>query len=133
MSTIPTFIVAPAILAAGLTYRYTGGDDNISGVRTRRYSESAFDSDSSDSSRQRQTQQRRMSVTVGSSRPAGSHFEGDFAPKVPSDMHRADAFVPTTMLGSSSVVASTNASPATVSHRRTLSESATYSPWKQIL
>ncbi|KAJ2377068.1 hypothetical protein IW150_001602, partial [Coemansia sp. RSA 2607] len=130
MATIPTLIVAPAILAAGLTYKYAGGSDDISGVRIRRTSETGF---SGEALRQQPTVQRRASLSAVEGR-AGSRFESDFAPRVPSDMHRADAFVPTTMLTTNNVGSSAaSGGDPTVRSRAGGSGSTAYSPWKQIL
>ncbi|KAJ2841427.1 hypothetical protein J3B02_005894, partial [Coemansia erecta] len=114
MTTIPTLIIAPAILAAGLTYRYTGGKDEGSERARRRSEISLSGSNPSEFDISRKLQ-------------AGSRFKEDFEPGVPISQHRADAFVPTSQLKPQN----TNDSPS-VSHRRATSDS-THSPWKQIL
>ncbi|KAI8318189.1 hypothetical protein GQ54DRAFT_102330 [Martensiomyces pterosporus] len=100
---LPTIVVAPAILAAGaVAYKYaeSSGDDNhqrhgemTSGVDTKSHAEN---------------QHPRY----------GARFEQDFQPEVPSERQRTDAFVPTSMLTNRN---STTSQP--------LSSSPSSSPW----
>ncbi|KAJ1800290.1 hypothetical protein LPJ59_001213 [Coemansia sp. RSA 2399] len=96
MATIPSLIVGPALVAAGLAYRYSRFDDDdqqkeggagFSGIHARRMSEMTSSTTGYDH-------------TGGFS--MGARFEGDFQPPVPSERQRTDAFVPTNMVVASS-------------------------------
>ncbi|KAJ1662095.1 hypothetical protein IW140_006260 [Coemansia sp. RSA 1813] len=112
MATIPTLIVGPAIVAAGLAYRYGRFDDNsgagvgqqkdgtgFSGLHIRRMPEMTSSTPASNGS--------------ASARSMGTRFEGDFQPLVPSERQRTDAFVPTNMLASSSLFSNAGDGAAT--------------------
>ncbi|KAJ2844570.1 hypothetical protein GGI22_006834, partial [Coemansia erecta] len=107
MATIPSLIVGPALVAAGLAYRYSRFDDDnqqkeggagISGLHARRMSE-------------------MTSSTTGYNHAGGfsmgARFEGDFQPPVPSERQRTDAFVPTNMVAASSSTSSSSSPPST--------------------
>ncbi|KAJ2525221.1 hypothetical protein GGI11_000192 [Coemansia sp. RSA 2049] len=112
MATIPTLIVGPAIVAAGLAYRYGRFDDDrdqrntwgltTPGFRARRMS----DMTAGEAARYPEPGMRTgRSASIsggGGGRAAGAKFESDFQPQVPSERQRTDSFVPTNMLASSS-------------------------------
>ncbi|KAJ2546798.1 hypothetical protein EV175_005467 [Coemansia sp. RSA 1933] len=100
MATIPSLIVGPAIVAAGLAYKYSRFDDadqqdeggaGFTGLHVKRMSEMTSSTTGYNGS---------GSGIVG--RSMGARFEGDFQPRVPSERQRTDAFVPTNMVASSS-------------------------------
>ncbi|KAJ2025622.1 hypothetical protein GGI06_000509 [Coemansia sp. S85] len=90
MATIPTLIIAPAILAAGITYKYTGGEGPDAGTMRRRRSEM-------DAIRGRMG--GRVIEDVHSARVVGERFEQDFQPRVPTQQRQlANTFIPTSIL-----------------------------------
>ncbi|KAJ2751342.1 hypothetical protein GGI19_004543 [Coemansia pectinata] len=91
MATIPTLIIAPAILAAGIAYKYTGGEGsdarNIGPATAMRRRRSETDTIGS----------RRMEGAY-STQTTGERFEQDFQPRVPTQRQLADSFIPTSIL-----------------------------------
>ncbi|KAJ2162773.1 hypothetical protein GGF46_000334 [Coemansia sp. RSA 552] len=77
MSTIPTLIVAPAILAAGIAYKYTGGDAGEHRLRMRRHSDVVPSTESSS-----------VGGGIGVRRAPGAQKQ-----------QHANEFIPTTMIG----------------------------------
>ncbi|KAJ2741185.1 hypothetical protein GGI20_005359 [Coemansia sp. BCRC 34301] len=98
MSTIPTLIVAPAILAAGIAYKYAGGGEGSADSRNGGQANTVH--------RRRRSEMDNIGEGVSSAQIAGerrsslgARFEQDFQPRVPSQRQLADAsFIPTTML-----------------------------------
>ncbi|KAJ2659186.1 hypothetical protein IWW48_003622 [Coemansia sp. RSA 1200] len=113
MATIPTLIVGPAIVAAGLAYRYGRFDDDrdqrdtwgltTPGFRARRMSDmTAGGGEAAGYPEPGMRTTRSASISGGGGKAAGAKFESDFQPQVPSERQRTDSFVPTNMLASSS-------------------------------
>ncbi|KAJ2508938.1 hypothetical protein IWW47_000335 [Coemansia sp. RSA 2052] len=102
MATIPTLIVAPAIVAAGIAYRYTGGGEaSSSDARNGGPASAAMPG-------RRRSETDRVgaagdvySAPIASERwSLGTRFEQDFQPRVPMQRQLADpSFIPTNMLG----------------------------------
>ncbi|KAJ2829857.1 hypothetical protein GGI24_002044, partial [Coemansia furcata] len=84
MATIPTLIVAPAILAAGIAYRYAGGSEPEARISQAR-------------PMQRRPSEADAHTEVRST--GGGRFEQDFQPRVPTQRQLVGTFIPTSLLG----------------------------------
>ncbi|KAJ2731071.1 hypothetical protein IW152_004821 [Coemansia sp. BCRC 34962] len=92
MATIPTLIITPAILAAGIAYKYTSGEGPETSDMRRFRSEM-------DTTRSRTSGRTMEDEDVSSTQALGKKFEQDSQPRVsPQPRQLANTFIPTSVL-----------------------------------